>query len=288
MDVQAALGTLSFFINATYLNARLMRRSLSDWPASMEQPLPAQGTAFGAGQSQGSEGAGSKRPGTTMTTVDSDCSAAFKRARTDSSALSDLLPLASDASTMDPRYILGFPAHSVSREPRHSNSWVGRSCHTLHLGSCLALPAAVAAVGAAAGLCRPQNDSDKNAACRPLEKLPQKADLPGVASSSAGPATEVQLKICRDGRVQRAAVRLAQDHGLGTRRLVHWCGAQFQVSATALTPLLLTLYTLEAMLSHMPTAGQSHAGPCLKGADAQVRGSTACLTRIAFRNNTML
>ena len=55
------------------------------------------------------------------------------------------------------------------------------------------------------------------------------ADLSEVAAGSADAATEVQLKICRDGKVQKVAIRLAQDHGLGTRRLVHWCGAQFQV-----------------------------------------------------------
>ena len=54
-------------------------------------------------------------------------------------------------------------------------------------------------------------------------------DLSGVAASSADFATDVQLKICRDGKVQKVAINLAQDHGLGTRHLVHWCGAQFQV-----------------------------------------------------------
>lgn len=50
-----------------------------------------------------------------------------------------------------------------------------------------------------------------------------------MATGDVEAATEVQLKICRDGKVQKVAIQLAQDHGLGTRRLVHWCGAQFQV-----------------------------------------------------------
>ena len=54
-------------------------------------------------------------------------------------------------------------------------------------------------------------------------------DLSGVAAGSADAATDVQLKICRDGKVQKVAINLAEDHGLGTRRLIHWCGAQFQV-----------------------------------------------------------
>ena len=55
------------------------------------------------------------------------------------------------------------------------------------------------------------------------------ADLSVAAAGRADAATEVLLKICREGRVQKVAIQLAQDHGLGTRRLVHWCGAQFQV-----------------------------------------------------------
>ena len=60
------------------------------------------GTLFRSGASQGSEGAGRKRPGSPPA-PNSSCSDGFKRARTASSALLDLLPLASDASTLDPR-----------------------------------------------------------------------------------------------------------------------------------------------------------------------------------------
>ena len=62
-----------------------------------------QGTLFRSGVSQGSEeAAGRKRPGSPPA-PDSSCSDGFKRARTASSALLDLLPLASDVSTLDPR-----------------------------------------------------------------------------------------------------------------------------------------------------------------------------------------
>ena len=61
-----------------------------------------------------------------------------------------------------------------------------------------------------------------------------------MAVGSADNAKEVQLKICRDGKVQKVAIQLAHDHGLGTRRLVHWCGAQFQVSMFIILPNLCT------------------------------------------------
>ena len=67
-----------------------------------------QGTLFRTGQSQGCESADRKRPGTVQE-ADSAGSNAFKRARTASSALLDLLHLASDASTLDPRCS---PSHS--------------------------------------------------------------------------------------------------------------------------------------------------------------------------------
>lgn len=59
-----------------------------------------------------------------------------------------------------------------------------------------------------------------------------------MAVSGADAEMEVQLKICRDGKVQKVAIQLAQDHGLGTRHLVHWCGAQFQVRLCIQSPAL--------------------------------------------------
>ncbi|KAI3430723.1 hypothetical protein D9Q98_005309 [Chlorella vulgaris] len=49
--------------------------------------------------------------------------------------------------------------------------------------------------------------------------VPAQAQLPEVSLS---------LTIFRDGEVQEVAVRLGQEDGLGTDRLVHWCGAQLQ------------------------------------------------------------
>ena len=63
-----------------------------------------QGTQFRVGASQGSEAADRKRPSSSPA-ADSSCSNGLKRARTTSSALLDLLPLASDASTLDSRCV---------------------------------------------------------------------------------------------------------------------------------------------------------------------------------------
>jgi hypothetical protein len=52
-----------------------------------------------------------------------------------------------------------------------------------------------------------------------------------VEQPAAEECTAVPLKICRGGKVQALQVRLAQEDGLGTCRLVHWCGAQLQVWA---------------------------------------------------------
>ena len=60
-----------------------------------------QGTMFKPGQSQASESVQTQEARQCAHTADSSGSNAFKRARTVSSALLDLLPLASDASTVD-------------------------------------------------------------------------------------------------------------------------------------------------------------------------------------------
>ena len=61
-----------------------------------------QGTLFRVEAPHGGEAADRKRPSSSPA-ADSSCSDGFKRARTTSSAVLYLLPLASDASTLDPR-----------------------------------------------------------------------------------------------------------------------------------------------------------------------------------------
>ena len=92
-----------------------------------------QGTLFRAGLSQGCESLEKKRLGTAHTT-DSSHSPTFKRARTTSSALLDLLPLASDASTLDPRYTSNVPATKMHYTDLHwqtqRSSWAGHTPQT--------------------------------------------------------------------------------------------------------------------------------------------------------------
>lgn len=42
---------------------------------------------------------------------------------------------------------------------------------------------------------------------------------------------EVMLTIFREGAIHEFCVRLGKEDGMGTRRIVHWCGAQIQVSS---------------------------------------------------------
>lgn len=50
------------------------------------------------------------------------------------------------------------------------------------------------------------------------------------AAGAAGSAVEVPLRIFRGGEVLEVGVQLGLEDGLGTDRLVHWCGAQLQAS----------------------------------------------------------
>lgn len=48
-----------------------------------------------------------------------------------------------------------------------------------------------------------------------------------------GSGERVALGICREGKVMSVQVALACEDGLGTARIVHWCGAQLQVQTPA-------------------------------------------------------
>lgn len=53
----------------------------------------------------------------------------------------------------------------------------------------------------------------------------------GVSRSASGNSTRaaISLTIYRDAAVKSVSVQLGLEDGLGTRRLVHWCGALLQV-----------------------------------------------------------
>lgn len=44
-------------------------------------------------------------------------------------------------------------------------------------------------------------------------------------------APVVMLTIFRQGAIHKFCVKLGKEDGMGTRRIVHWCGAQIQVSS---------------------------------------------------------
>lgn len=67
---------------------------------------------------------------------------------------------------------------------------------------------------------------------RQQEATAQAAAAPFPKAAAAGPP-EVTLRVCREGRALSVDVRLARENGLGTARLVHWCGAQIQVRGAA-------------------------------------------------------
>ena len=49
---------------------------------------------------------------------------------------------------------------------------------------------------------------------------------------------QVSVTICRGSAVQDVAVQLGSEDGLGTCRLIHWCGAMFQVSQHCLVTMV--------------------------------------------------
>lgn len=65
-------------------------------------------------------------------------------------------------------------------------------------------------------------------------KRPRTDSVPPLPSAAAqhdagGQEGAMKLTICRDGEVSLVSVQPAHEDGMGTDRLVHWCGAQVQV-----------------------------------------------------------
>ncbi len=66
-------------------------------------------------------------------------------------------------------------------------------------------------------------------------------------AGTPGSRERVALGVCRAGKVMSVQVALACEDGLGTARIVHWCGAQLQVQPP-LPP---------------PTTGSCNVPPCM-------------------------
>lgn len=67
-------------------------------------------------------------------------------------------------------------------------------------------------------------------AARPDNSGLELSRLPVVSQEGTAAMPQVLVTICRGSVVQEVEVQLGSEDGLGTRRLIHWCGAMFQVS----------------------------------------------------------
>lgn len=67
-------------------------------------------------------------------------------------------------------------------------------------------------------------------AARPDTSELELSRLPGVSQEGTMAMPQVSVTICRGSVVQEVEVQLGSEDGLGTCRLIHWCGAMFQVS----------------------------------------------------------
>ena len=81
-----------------------------------------------------------------------------------------------------------------------------------------------------AGSKRSSNVADQDTPKRPrtnecVPPLPSSAEQAG----EGGPEGGLKVTMCRDGEVSHVWVKPAHEDGMGTDRLVHWCGAQVQV-----------------------------------------------------------
>ena len=109
--------------------------------------------------------------------------------------------------------------------------------------------------------------------CIYLCRCTQEAAAGQQGMPEAPVADEVALRVCRQGRVLAVTVRLAHEDGMGTSRLVHWCGAQIQVRAPLVTRAALVACTDCARCGvHVCHQSSSQVqGPCPQHAHHVVR-----------------
>ena len=67
-------------------------------------------------------------------------------------------------------------------------------------------------------------------AARPDDSGLNSSRLPMESQQGAVAMAQVSVTICRGAVVEEVEVQLGSEDGLGTCRLIHWCGAMFQVS----------------------------------------------------------
>ena len=95
------------------------------------------------------------------------------------------------------------------------------------LGACTPdLEAGISSLELASGKAEPYQE--------PAEVGPVTGQPPaGTLGKGSRPGEAVPLTILHNGQVEDVVVHLAEEDGLGTDRLVHWCGAQLQVCGLA-------------------------------------------------------
>ena len=87
------------------------------------------------------------------------------------------------------------------------------------------------AAAAASNKARHQADSPELIkAARPDNSGLDSLKLPLESQQGAVAMPQVSVTICRGAVVEEVEVQLGSEDGMGTSRLIHWCGAMFQVS----------------------------------------------------------
>lgn len=118
-------------------------------------------------------------------------------------------------------------------------------------------------------------------------KRPRTDNGPPVPAAAADGQEGVGLRvtICRDGHVSHVWVQPAQEDGMGTDRLVHWCGAQVQVGTVDACQLLqhscTTLSTMTLLRRRLGRCGSLATCP-RRAAECTCRDGTMGALRIAM------
>ena len=107
------------------------------------------------------------------------------------------------------------PSHSKSSSPQHLTGKAGPSLEAAAVGNSTRDPTASPKLIKAARPDSCELDSSR---------------LAMDSQQAAAAMPQVSVTICRGGIVEEVEVQLGSEDGMGTCRLIHWCGAMFQVS----------------------------------------------------------
>lgn len=99
--------------------------------------------------------------------------------------------------------------------------------------------------------------------CKRLRAAPSKPIVSSLQELGSGTVTEllepsVMLTVFRAGAVLEIGVLLGKEDGMGTGRIVHWCGAQIQVGQSALVFLHVCIFLINECCSDHIVTGNFH------------------------------